>query len=300
MNHRPIIFYNHHQHGDLALSRGIVNWIINKYISKYGNNEFYFSINTNNIYNLTSIYFNKHIKNINHNINLLDHNYIFINTWIGSSPSFMNRTDAPRNGFNNPIDYNTKHILNHCLEIINELHNKYGISLISPSEESDMLPKANKNPLNKNYLDIFLDKIKHFNKKILICNGPVKSLQCPNFSISQNIKKLVLSMPNIAFIYTDNTPNMEKNEFCINDYSPIPNLNEIDYFSTFCDIIVTRRSGPGEIIQTYDNFFDYKKTIISFTSYKEADFVFKNGKCKLDWTNNFSPSSVSTIIKKYL
>ena len=300
MSHKPIIFYNHHQHGDLALSRGIVNWIVDKYISKYGNNQFYFSININNIHNLISVYFNKHINIINHNINLLNNNYIFIDTWIGSSPSFMNRIDAPRNEFNNPIDYNSKYILKHCIEIIDELHNKYGILLSKPLEESDILPKSNINPPNKNYIDIFLDKIKNFNKKVLICNGIVKSLQCPNFSISQSIKDLVLSMPNVAFIYTDKIPNISGNEFLINDHTPFPNLNEIDYLSTFCDIIITRRSGPGEIIQTYDNFFDNKKTIISFTSYKEADFVFKKGKCKLDWTNDFSSNSISNIIKKYL
>lgn len=289
-----IIFYNHHQHGDLALSRGIVNWIVDRFPIPA---NFYFDMDSYRV-NKDSIFFNERVNNISGYQNQIEGECIFLNLWIVSSPSFINRPDAVFNG-GYPVDYTSFHILNHCKELIDSLKD-YGIEIPYPKEESDVLPRANFNPKQKNNVDYFLEKIKKFDKKVLICNGTVHSHQCPNFLFSSVTHEFVDSFKNVAFIYTNKDRDLHENEFCINDFCEIPNLNEIDYLSTKCDILITRRSGPGEIIQTYENFFDSKKTFLSFTTYKEAQIVFKDGNAKLDWTNDFSAESITKLITSYL
>ena len=300
-----IIFYNWHQHGDLSLSRGIVNWIVNH---SPNNVEFLFGMTKH----LLSVFFGDRVKTfslehgqyqfVNQHIGYVGPDYITTNLWIGSSPSFLNRDNTPRNSLNNPMDYTAEHIFNHCYEIIDYLNNNRDIKIPYPQNEADVLPKANLYPLQKQNVDNFLNSINHYNKKILICNGELHSLQTPNFSLSQCIESFVNEHPEIAFIYTANFSNPKPNEFFINNYCDryLPNLNEIDYVSTHCDILITRRSGPGEIIQTYENFFDPNKTIISLYSYSPGQWIFTNGKAKLDWTDNFSSESIINLIKKHI
>lgn len=296
-NTKKLVFYNHHQNGDLALSRGIVNWIINNCSEKI---DFYFSINLDRIKYYDAVYFNEKVTTVGERDNAFDEKCVYLNLWIGSSPSFRNRSNSIKNEWGDPVDYTSDNILKHCIELIDTLKNNKNIDIPYPKTEEDILPRANFKPKQKKNVDDFLEKIKDFDKKVLICNGDVHSLQCPNFYFTNVIKGLVKDFPNIAFIYTNKDRDLDKNEFCINDYCEIPNLNEIDYLSTQCDVLVTRRSGPGEIIQTYENFFDPTKTFISFTTYKEASFVFKNGKATLDWTNDFSDTSIVNIIKKHI
>jgi hypothetical protein len=300
---KKIIFYNHHQNGDVSLCRGIVDWMVNNCKNDV---EFYFLM-----YKENNMQFNEKVKVIQsshmnwdynkYNVNdgiFIGHDYITINLWIGSSPTFMNRIDAPRNQWNNPIDYISKWVFEQCNEIINYLKNNTDIVIDYPNNEIDMIPKSCKTPPQKNEVDIFLEKINPFRKKILICNGPVESGQCPNFSVRDSIYPLVSNTDDVCFIYTHSEGNYLKNEFCINDYCNIPNLNEIDYLSTKCDVLISRNSGPGCVIQSYDNFFNPNKFFIFLTNWSAHSGLYEYGPCSMMHSSDYSPDNIQNLIKK--
>jgi hypothetical protein len=301
---KKIIFYNHYQNGDVALTRGIVDWLVNNCKNDV---EFYFLMFKNN-----NMKFNDRVKVIQstHIQENWDYNaykvnegiyvgedYITINLWIGASPAFMNRSDAPRNQWGNPIDYIAKWIYEQCKEIIDFLHSNTEIRIEYPNSEIDVIPKTCKNPPQKKEVDAFLESVKHFRKKILICNGPVESGQCPNFSVRELIFPLVSDKEDVCFIYTYDEGNYLNNEFCINQYCAIPNLNEIDYLSSKCDVLVSRNSGPGCVIQSYDNIFNSNIYYIFLTNWKEHTLVYEQGPCKILHTNDYSSQSIQNIIK---
>lgn len=312
---RKVFFYNHHQHGDLVLTRGIVNWIVNNFPSDA---EFYYSSRKNP----DSVYFNDRVKVIGtDNIFTSDHpkdyiervlfekydlsdeknieDFIFLNLWIGSSFSFINKRNRiiGANGF--PVDFDAESIFEHCIELVYSLRLN-GLNLPYPRSIEDIIPKSNFNPKQKNNVDSFLNDIRSFKIKVLVCNGLVESAQSDNFSFKNHMIKLVDEFKDVAFIYTDNDGEFSLNEFCVNNYCELPNLNEIDYLSTYCDILITRRSGPGEIIQTYQNFFNKNKSILSFTYNEINDFIFKGGRARLEWSNDFSKESLCNTIKKHI
>lgn len=289
---KKIIFYNDHQNGDIALCRGIIDTVINNCET---NAEFYFLMSKKN-----NLQFNNKVKVIYGNSNNygFGNDCIAINLWIGSSPTFMNRTNAPRNAWGNPVDYNISAIYDHYCEIINLLNSNTDVKVKRTNDETDMIPKSCKDPHRKKEVDSFLESINHFNKKVLVCNGTVHSLQCPNFDLRGSIYTLVNQLKDTAFIYTKSSNNFLPNEFSVNHFVSIPNLLEIDYLSTKCDVLISRRSGPGEVIQTYDNFFDSAKSFIFTTDRIEASAIYNKGTCKIFHTSDYSNESIQNIIKK--
>lgn len=312
---KKVFFYNHHQNGDLALSRGIVNWIVNNFPVDA---EFYYSSRKNE----HSVYFNDKVKVKRNDHIFTNHDpkdyiervlfetydeheskkledFIFLNLWIGSSFSFMNRPNRimGNNGF--PIDFSAESIFEHCIELVYSLRLS-GLYLPYPKCIEDVIPRSNFNPRQKNKVNDLLNDIQSFKVKVLICNGLVESAQSDNFSFQYNVRKLVDEFKDVAFIYTHEEKEFGSNEFCINDYCELPNLNEIDYLSTFCNVLVSRRSGPGEIIQTYQNFFNMNKSMLYFTFNEINASIFKGGFAKTEWSNDFSEESISNIIKKHI
>lgn len=280
-----IVFYNVHQNGDMALNRGIVAWIANNLPSHY-EIEYQTAKNTN------AVSFHDRVKVTPVGSPVDNDNSVMVNLWIATSPSFV--------ASGNPINYINKSSYYHCCEVVDYLNKAYGLSIPLPQSEVDVLPRSNANPKQKHNADTLLSKLSQYDKKVLVCNGDTHSQQSPNFSLSDYIKSLVQNKPNVAFIYTADFLNPLSNEFFVNDYCSIPNLNEIDYLSTFCDVLVTRRSGPGEIIQTYENFFDEKKAIVSLFAHNYAQFIFTEGTAKLEWTNNYAPEAICRLIEKHL
>jgi hypothetical protein len=299
---KNIVFYNQHQIGDLALSRGVVNWIVNNcknvkfsYLTRGG-----------------VIFFKKKVEVISDDscmklsatdqFTIIGDDTIAINLGINSSPSFMNRYDAPRNQYNNPIDFIAQWVFFQCKEIVDILKINAGIEIDYPPSISDIVPRACTAPSQKNEADLFLDILQKYNKKILLCNGPVHSLQCPQFSIRDAVYPLAESMGDVCFIYTDseNADSYLENEYCINEWCKIPNLDEIDYLSTFCDIIISRRSGPGEMIQTYENLSNDCKTIIFLNVYSPEHnpfFIIPEG-CTIISSSDFSSENIQNIIRE--
>ena len=83
----------------------------------------------------------------------------------------------------------------------------------------------------------------------------------------------------------------------------------MDVISKWCDVLITRASGPGCVVSTKQNYFDTSKTFISFTlnpamafealsSYEEVDQKKwgNENTAKMIWSNDFSPENLCQVI----
>lgn len=138
-------------------------------------------------------------------------------------------------------------------------------------------------------------------KRVLIANNFVQSNQAHNFNMNDLIVQLSNERPEIDFYLTNQVepllslPNVFYAERIINSPRPF-NLNEIAYFSTFCDTIIGRGSGPFSFCEIEENL---DKTWISLTHSHLAPDVF-NGlhtfPNKGRYIHNPDPSIILTII----
>lgn len=230
----------------------------------------------------------------------------YVNLWIASYSEFMNveRKNCTISNLSGlPVDYTSDHTFNHCKFIIDRMNEELHLNIPHPKEESDILPRSIKSPERKSEIEQFLNTIEKYRSKIFLCNSVTHSGQCSNFDVRNSIISLIGVKKDTAFIYTNNDHKLilEENEYCIDDIFPKSNLNQIEYLSQFCDVLVSRQSGPGCVIQTYENMHDPNKVYISLTSYDEnAAFYYKGGACRYDRTTDHSPESISALLSKYI
>jgi len=317
-----IVFFNGHQHGDLANNRGVVN-----YITPYLKELDLFCVHMKNP---DSIYFNDNVKIHNPSTypdskllsthighikfcgfqSTVANDTLFINLWIGLSPSFKdNRKDTG-------IGITRQSLMNQTIEIINIIKQHTNIEIPYPTDAKQTMPSSIKHP-TKNHKEIehFTQKVlPNYRKKILISNGHVESCQCPPFNIGDLLIQggIVQKYRDVLFILTAESQQTSSNNIVlINNIVPIPNLNEIDYISRYCDVLITRASGPGCMFSTQENFYDTSKTFISFTTNKNIALealssvdAIKNeswgneNTAKMIWSNNFSSNNICSIIEK--
>lgn len=291
-----LIFLNRHQNGDTAHNRGLIDYICN-----------YLPLNID-------VYFC--IAQWKSNIHINDRVKVQGYVWQGIPyPGFKDlQLETPPNPetdllldvwivacphFPGTLYFNSKDVLDQGKYIIPIINNHFNINIPIPKKEADLLYRGSKKILDKKSFDDFISLLSNYKKRVLMCNGPVGSGQCTDFSLFENSKSLCENNKDTAFIFTNKEGNYKlDNQYFIDDHIPRPNLNEIDFFSTHCEILVGRRSGPSEFYHTYENLHDENKVIISFTNTKEI--FYDQGKIKLDWTNDFSPSSIESMISKYI
>lgn len=291
-----LVFLNRRQNGDTAHNRGLIDYIC-KHLPLYI--DVYYCIAQWK----SNIYINDRVKVFSYEwrgienpgpddmpldspINL-ETDFI-IDVWIVANPYFV-RT----------LYFDSKDVFNQSMYVIPILNSRFDLNIPLPQRESDLLYRGTTKVTDRVSMDKFISEVSKYKKRVLICNGPVGSSQCTDFSLFENSRTLCEKNKDVAFIYT-NKEGEEKfeNQYFIDDHLPRPNLNEIDFFSNYCEILVGRRSGPSEFFHTYGNLHNENKALISFTNTKEI--FYKDGKIKLDWSNDFSSSSIETVISKYI
>lgn len=318
--YKKIVFFNGHQHGDIANSRGVVSYIT----KQLGNSYEYFFLHHRMP---DSILFGEDIPVYNQyehygksfpfpllgdikSSHEMRHHYvvddmIFLNMWIGCSPYYTSNRAPKGHGITR------KSLLGQTIECINYLKEVAGIDIPHPSNELDVIPRRLSEPRNKNLVDELLQKIRpEYRKLVLIPNGEVESRQVPQFNFGEQIQQLIVDNQDIAFIFTAKNFSTENfNVYFVDDHFPIPNLTEIDYLSNNCDVLITRASGPGCVISTIENYLDKSKTFISFTSNPNIGFEAlcsdeeieskswgNENTAKMIWSNDFSPENLCKII----
>lgn len=123
--------------------------------------------------------------------------------------------------------------------------------------------------------DVHLKTPAHLGDSVLICNGPVRSLQAENFDFSPAIMSACLAHPEIGFYATEKPfipmaefpPNLTLTESLFLEKSDLP---EICTLSRNCRLIVGRKSGPHVWAQSRSNLLHSAKTILAFTVGPEA------------------------------
>jgi hypothetical protein len=276
-----IHFFNPCNKGDIHSSRGVIKNIIRTYP------------------NLKIFYHHKHghklLKDMpiiytNENCELRDissvtDNKLYINTWLGQK-----RNDGVQ--FCSTWGCNcisNKELLNHILNLLDKN--------ILEFNEFDVLPTIDYTGFNiKNINEYVKNNTKN---KVLICNGPVLSGQCFNFSFVPFVTNLAEMFPNIEFILTQKHEFINKDNIKYTDDIIQENecdLNEVSYLSTYCPIVIGRASGPWTFAQTVETLTNKHKTFISFNNNREDAFFTEKTVCNKIWSNDYSPSNIMNIL----
>lgn len=135
----------------------------------------------------------------------------------------------------------------------------------------EYLPTVDYSYFHTKDVDKFISEHKD-QKKVLICNGNVQSLQAFNFSFMNTIYSLAYKYKDIVFIITQGLPVQEDNifptDYVIKSEGGF-DLNEISYLANFVDIIIGRKSGPFVFAHPKEVWYSNKKSL-SFTYGREA------------------------------
>ena len=180
------------------------------------------------------------------------------------------------------------------------IYNKLNIQL---SEKNLYIPEIDYSKYEISNIDNYIQQNDKF--KVLICNGKVLSAQS-DISLDEIIINLSDLHPNIDFILTKKIDTIKENILFTDDIikCQLPDLNEISYLSTYCNIIVGRASGPYCYTLTKSNFNDPYKTFIAITtSYIMAFYSEFSKSDRILITNDNSDNIFNVIneevIKKY-
>lgn len=178
---------------------------------------------------------------------------LYINTWIGRTWGYL----LPGTGVT-----------------IEGLYNRFkddGLKL--DSDIYKYIPQIDPSYYDIQYID---NRVDNYSKKILICNGAAWSSQSINFDFSPIVYKLANNYKDRLFVLTEKTtlPWIENIVYTDDLFGrPMNDLNEIGYFSTFCNLIIGRNSGPHTFSQNSLNWFESNKTLLSLTTYKENSSI---------------------------
>ena len=260
----------------------------------------------------------------------IDNEAIWIDTWIGSSKQvkYLHINDTNTQMLVRPdengkyfIDYNEKTKRDElflCLpdknyEKYKEVHDSLEMQKILFEEKiseinelienkipypnkKDLIVKYNSNPYYKKETDQLLDRIKKYNNKVLICNGHVVSGQRKNFSYEKLFDAIYDFFEDCAFIFTSKIDEVKKpNVFYVDDFIDVPNLDEIEYLSNFCNFIIHSASGPGCATMTDANFYNPSKHIL-FVAREDVDDFIDDYKCFYQRCSDFSDKSIMKYV----
>lgn len=252
-----ILFYSNVHLGDLHLSRRYVKWFLDNFIDVnffYAHNQHPNALCDLNIRLLGADISNKMSQHadILVDIDINQNKFTAFNTWIGSGGLAIGcNFEACYINFTKYFNYLKK-------------QNVQSKSNILPK----LIPKIDFNAecIKK---DTTNEWFAHIPQKIsvLVSNNMVMSNQSYNFNMNEYITAVASNFKHINFYLTNQEQPLIKldNVFyieqIINNSSKFY-LNDIAYFSQFCDIIVGRGSGPFSFCEIEENL---NKIWISFT-----------------------------------
>ena len=275
---KTINLYNYFHNGDIFYSRVLTNALSEKFnINYYHSNLNLFDdvdyitefLNIPNEYDL-------------HQNNLESNN---INTWMGQKGMVYVNSTNPGCSFENYFN------------LIQPILNYFDIEI---KNQECYLPEINYNKI-KNYESIkdLMAALKLKYKKILlISSGPVLSSQSLNFDFHSIMNKLCIDNPEILILSTYEYSNMPDNFINTNSITNVmPDLLQISYISTFCDIIVGRASGPFCFCHTKENLLNPNKIFISISNNETEGKWFQTSKAIQKWTNNYDPINIINLIQ---
>ena len=250
-----IIFYNHFGNGDIFESREFVKEIISnvpasKCIYRHAKGEKFLR----DICNLNYEYLTMEDNLCNPTGNSKVHgNDLYINTWIGRDGRYV----LPGIGC--------------TVEKLFDMYNDMlqGIYSLKYSCR-EYIPTINYSFFNREESDNFASQ---HEKLILISNGPVQSMQACNFDFAPIIRRVADTHKDKTFIITSNMEERPENVFYTGEFikqDGQPDLNELSYLSTKCNMLIGRNSGPHVMSWVKENCFNRKMVNITFSYHADC------------------------------
>jgi hypothetical protein len=141
--------------------------------------------------------------------------------------------------------------------------------------------------------------------KVLICNNNSLSGQSNNLNLDYLIDQVSELYPDITFYVTDKMSVNKSNVIFTSDITnALPDLLEISYISTKCNIIIGRGSGPYSFSILFENIKDESKTFLGLCeNYLEGIWDTKYLKCKYYHNPSYDINNITNnlinIIKTY-
>jgi hypothetical protein len=274
-----LLLYNHYHNGDLFYSRILLKILGEKFNIKYFHNckkGLFCDLHCVEEYDLKNLSSYRQI-----------YNYPVINTWIGQDDFKYLKSVNYGCSFENHL-FLAKHLAS---QMGVSTHNNY----------DEYIPTINYRliPQYEEISNIMESLKKSFSHIVLLSNGDVQSGQSQNFDFSKIIEKLSIQHPEILFLITKNIVNKNKNIIYTSDITNIiPDLLQISYISSYCNIIIGRASGPFCFAHTKENLLNPEKIFISFCNNKHEGIFYEKQKSKFAWHNNYSSENIIEIINK--
>ena len=218
---------------------------------------------------------------------------VFVNTWIGQQGE--DKVHGPGRGGS------TIQLLREILAP--GIREAFGLELGSLE---DYLPEPRWERFSIGGVDEFVrqDQWKQWQKKVLICNGTIRSDQSAHFDFSPMIDRLAAAFHDVLFIPTNATGIQRGNVI----HSPQiirkagNDLNENGYLSTFCDVIVGRSSGAYTFCLNRTNV-QSARTFVAFTLRQAEtalgfdDPIF-SPTCRFVWSDDFREEAIYEVMRR--
>lgn len=269
---KKVFFYNTFHNGDVHLSRTFVRDIM----EKMGQLDYTY-LHNNNPKIIKDIQNLKHDKAFNSFVNWrLISNYpinyrsqithsasflksavgseqyeerMFINTWVGQQDWIT------KSGLNRNRDNRYCSLYSHY-ELYQDIFDTLNIKI----ENIDYyLPIIDFNLIEKNEIDEFIKNNK-FDKILLFCNNKPLTLRI-ELDLVEVVDILSEKNKDVLFVLSNKEGriiNKENIKYFSDIVNIQPDFNELAYFSTFCNIIIGKPSGPYTFTLIKDNFLSEK------------------------------------------
>lgn len=258
---KRITFVNHGHAGDMVHPREFIKQIIRDLPDvKFD----YLSFNDPKTYLDLDIQYSGPPEEIHRNTRFIkdDPNHLYINVLINAYSKHFNPLGPEPFYYFGGTNYVALHYMwDHIFKNINEF---FGSELtLLPKEQ--YLPTIDYAVFQIDNAAKFLNT-RRYRKKILICNGKVRSKQSFKHNMAEVIIRLAQDFPYYDFYCTAIFKHQCDNIFFTDDIIGIDesDLNEISFMSEHCDVIVGKNSGPFVYCVTKKNVFERPITFISF------------------------------------
>lgn len=200
-----------------------------------------------------------------------DEETLYVNTWIGCHWDLFCKHGG----------INMDSLQASWSQIFNTINAFFG-SDIKMQEKEFYLPSIDYNKFETTNISKYVSENTEY-KKILICNGPVKSGQSFDPDMKDEIETVADNFENVHFICTQKFNTSKSNILFTDDIildteisdkrapwedrqTNTCDMQEISYLSTLCDAIVGKNSGPFVFCETKENYMNPVKKFLSFNS----------------------------------
>jgi hypothetical protein len=193
------------------------------------------------------------------------HDTLFVNTWVGA---YLHQVALPgEQHANYPSLYRMWMI------IYNQLNQILNLDVRMPNDVWCAVASTNWLMYNCAPADQFIHA--HVaQKRLLFCNGAVRSGQSVWGIMQQEIHQLAIENPDWQLICTQPFETDASNIYFTNHIFNQPcDMNEIAYLSTHCDLIWGKNSGPYMFCHVSDNLNDPKKVFFSCSDRPSDSYV---------------------------